>query len=772
MFCVERLRLTILVLAVGTAVAAAQAEEPPRYWALLRDGAQVTGSSLQNGNSWDDNVTLGGRRLFEAGNPVRVLCDRKPVSSPALSCVLLANGDVLPGRVRQFLPASADGDVPGRLLVSLETPLCTRNPAGLAIRADCVLRIVAVQTGTAAREPGTLIFTDGRTMTATAVRWADQGVKALTEAGIVTAPLDEIADLSVPKVDLMAAVSDDRSYPPLDPRSLIARLETADGATLTYCREMSRVALIHPDRKFKPRAPRKGTSEPVDYLHVQPSWALEPILVPVETICRQGFRSRSEVPLSLLPAQLLKQQAALHAWPWCRNRSVRGEVLRSGRITADLGVGTHSYSELAFDLPPGAKEFSTLVGIDASVGDGGCATCKIYQDKVAGKPLFSGEFLRGGAEPVRAGPFALGNAKRLVLVTDFADQNRPAGAFPLDIGDHIDWLLPMLTIDDSSGSRPELLRRFVPGWLAWNLEPGDAERVAVAPSWDDARDRWVPMVRITGGQPVTLTRSLACHPYASDVLELMLAPAEESVAGRISLRVEGKPLAPAAEEYLTERHVKELPRARPGLYRRPQPNGVFLFWDLQEYRGQTIQLALSIAPAKDSETILWHQCALKGAIANLPPDGQPLVPDVPLTSLKPLSTSSLKERLEPTASRLPAPGKWSWPIRFLGQRFESGYGMLRNSSVTFTVDPSYQRFVAVVGSCAHLGGPFQVLLDDKVAWDGGMLDALAQAVQMSVDIPPGTKKLTLRLGEDGHSAACGAWVSAGFVKAEPGESKG
>jgi len=761
----------ILVLAAGTAVAAARAEEPPRYWAMLRDGAQVTGSSLQNGNWWDENVTLGGRRLFDAGNPVRVLCDRKLVSSPAVSYVLLASGDVLPGRVRQFLPAPADGDVPGRLLVSLEPPLYTRNPAGLAIRADRVLRIVAARTGTAEREPGMLIFTDGRTMTATAIRWADQGVKALTEAGIVTAQFDEIAELSVPKVDVMAALSDDRFYPPLDPRGLVARLETVDGATLTYCREMSRVALIHPDRKYKPRSPRKGASEPVDYLHVQPSWALDPILVPVETVCRQGFRGRNEVPLSLLPAQVLKQQAALHAWPWCRNRSVRGEVLQSGRITADLGLGTHSYSEIAFDLPPGAKEFSTLVGIDASVGDGGCATCKIYQDKVAGKPLFASEFLRGGAEPVRAGPLALGSAKRLVLVTDFADQNRPAGAFPLDIGDHIDWLLPMVTMDDSGGSRPELLRSFVPGWLAWNLEPGEAERVAAVPAWDDARDRWLPMVRITGGQPVTLTRSLSCRPYVNDVLELMLAPAEESVAERISVRVDDKPLATAAQEYLTERYVKESPRGRPALYRRPQLSGMLLYWDLQEYRGRTIQLALSIAPAKNSETILWHQCALKGAIANLPPDGQPLVPDVPLTSLKPLSASSVKERMEPTPSRLPAPGKWSWPIRFLGQRFENGYGMLRNSSVTFAVEPSYQRFVAVVGSCAHLAGPFQVLLDDKVAWDGGVLDSLSQAVQMSVDIPPGTKKLTLRLGEDGHSGASGAWVSAGFLKAAADDGK-
>ena len=644
MLPVARLRLTILLLAAGAARAFAQAEEPPRYWALLRDGTQVTGSSLQNGNWWDDKVTLGGRRLFDAGNPVRVLCDRKLASSAAACYVLLANGDVLPGRVRQFLPASADGDVPGRLLVSLEPPLCTRNPAGLAIRADRVLRIVTVRTGTAAREPGTLIFTDGRTITATAIRWADQGAKALAEAGIVSAPFEEIADLSVPKVDVMAALSDDRFYPPLDPRSLIARLETTDGAALTYCRELSRVALFPPDRKFiKIRSPRKGIAEPLDYLHVQPSWALDPILVPVETICRQGFRSRNEVPLSVLPAQLLKQQAALHAWPWCRNRSVRGEVLESGRITADLGVGTHSYSEIAFDLPPQAKEFTTLVGLDRSVDGGACVVCKIFPNQVAGKPLFNSGFLRGATEPIPVGPLDVEGAKRLVLVTEFGDEGRPQAAYPLDIGDHVDWLMPFVTLDENAGKRLESLQRFVPGWQNWNLDPVEAAEVNVAPYWDDARERWLPVVRLVDGKQLTLKRALSSVTHANDIVELRLAHGEESPPA-IELRVNGTPLEPVVHEQAVANRVAPGPRKEEsgkgtGAGDDPprdknagdiaakdqlaQYKDLTVRWNVQSYRGRAVQLVLNVPFDRHRRGLVWHECIVKSAIADLPPGGHP-----------------------------------------------------------------------------------------------------------------------------------------------------
>jgi hypothetical protein len=106
------------------------------------------------------------------------------------------------------------------------------------------------------------------------------------------------------------------------------------------------------------------------------------------------------------------------------------------------------------------------------------------------------------------------------------------------------------------------------------------------------------------------------------------------------------------------------------------------------------------------------------------------------------------------------------PIRFLGRTFAGGYGMMHASGVSFAVEPAYRRFVAVVGCCENRAGPFEVLLDDQVAWSAAMLDASEPALQISVDIPPGAKKLTLRVGDDGALGAACAWANAGFMKGE------
>lgn len=458
-----RIRRFLLALAFAAIAGIARADDPIRFWALFRDDTQVSAANFEDGHWWDDAATLDGRRLFDPANPVRMLCDLRLGYSPAENYIRLANGDVLPGRVVQFLPASTEDGLPPRLLVALNYPLHTTDPAGLTIRADRVERIVAAATDTPAREPGTLVFADGRKLRVTAVRWAEGGIKALGEAGVVAAQFDELADLHLPKIDVAAALADDRFA--ANPQGLIGRLEASEGATLTYRRESSRVALLQPKplpkgkSRYVPRIhKRKGTSDPIEYLHVQPSWALSPVLVPVETICRQSFRARNEVPLSLLPAEVLQQQSGLHTWSWRRNRDVRGGVLRSGRIAADLGAGTHSYCAIAFDLPPGAKEFTTLVGIDAGVGENACAAGKVYRDKVGGKPLWAADVLRGDEEPVRVGPLDVSKAKRLVLVADFAPQKRLDGAYPFDIGDHVNWLLPMLTLEENDVKRAASLR--------------------------------------------------------------------------------------------------------------------------------------------------------------------------------------------------------------------------------------------------------------------------------------------------------------------------
>ncbi len=432
----------IIVAAVTAARAPVRAEE--QYWALFRDGSIVTANEIRGGDPFGNVATLAGRRLFGVANSLAVLRDNTLRWSPAGPCVMMANGDVVPGKVLRFLPASPSSRLPPRLLISPHRSMKASDPNGLAVRADRVLRIVSTGDPPARPDPGALVFADGRTATASALHWSGQGIRALTDTGILTARFDELADLAVEGVDVIAAVLADSRHLPTDRPSLIGRLETVDGAVLTYRRTTARVTVA----ETAGRQARRRTAEPKRTLHLKPSWALGAITVPVERVWQRSYRAANEVPLSLLPATVLKQRSGLHHWPWRRNRNVRGEILQSGPLTVGLGVGTHPYSEIAFELPPGARRFITLVGLDHVVGEAGCARVMVYRDAVAGEPLFSSGFLRGAETPVLIGPLDVTHARHLILVTESAHDDRPPGADPLDIGDHVDWLMPMVFLEN------------------------------------------------------------------------------------------------------------------------------------------------------------------------------------------------------------------------------------------------------------------------------------------------------------------------------------
>jgi hypothetical protein len=632
-------RITIIaVLALGTT--APRADGADRFCALFYDGSQVTGAKVDGGGWWSDGASLRGRRLFGTGNPVRMLQDTTLSPSRKSAHVVFANGDVLPGEVVRFLPPSPEDNLPGRLLVSLTPPLVTADPRGLEVRADRVLRLIVAGDGRASSPPGTLVPAHRAKATAAAVHWTEEGVKALTQDGVLTVSFREIADLHVPKVGVMAAVLDDGLYPPLGPDAVLGRLETVDGAVLTYHREMTLLAVS--------QTPSKGgnASRGIAYLHLQPSWSLAPILVPVESVWRQSFRAAREVPLSLLPATVLKEKAGFHQWPWRRNQNVEGGPLWSGHFTVDLGVGAHSYCEIAFQLPPRAQEFTTLLGLDRSVSRGACAVCKIYADEVVGKPLFASRFLRGGQEPVPVGPLRVADAKCLVLVTEFGDEGGPPDADPLDIGDHVDWLMPFVTFEESAADRLDSLKRFLPGWEEWNIASADVGQVSVLPYWDASHERWLPIVRVTDGKPLTLTRTVSGVSDADQSVEFVFAHAEQAPPPAVELRVDSTRLEPVVEVHHADGNVEAAPMANQpaegmgpaessGLGQKSRQNDArpkyetrTFHWDLQKSRRRAAQLALTISFDKNPLGLQWHGLTLKSAARTLPSDGRRIPPDV------------------------------------------------------------------------------------------------------------------------------------------------
>jgi hypothetical protein len=414
----------------------------------------------------------------------------------------------------------------------------------------------------------------------------------------------------------------------LRPDAVIGRLETVEGAALTYHREMTLLATS------KTASARGGGSPPEPYLLVWPNWSLGVILVPIDSIWRQSFRSACEVPLSELPATVLKEKIGIHRWPWRRNQNVAGGTLSSGRIAVDLGVGMHSYCEVAFELPPQASQFTTLVGLDRCVGERACATCKIYQGQVAGKPLFASPFLRGSQQPIPVGPLPVAGTRRLVLVAEWAGEARPPGTYPLDIGSNVNWLMPFVTVEEDSTSRWESLQRFVPGWRTWSLDPADVARVTITPYWDERRECWLPAVSAAGTKPLTISRKLPAISAANDLVELIFARPKDAPVPVIELRVDGARLEPATQEHDEPSGVEPgpLPKeaAKPATLAGPRHTGRpanhsgatetpqsywvrTMRWNLQAFHEQAVQLTLSISLDQQPQGLVWRDFAVKSA---------------------------------------------------------------------------------------------------------------------------------------------------------------
>ena len=106
------------------------------------------------------------------------------------------------------------------------------------------------------------------------------------------------------------------------------------------------------------------------------------------------------------------------------------------------------------------------------------------------------------------------------------------------------------------------------------------------------------------------------------------------------------------------------------------------------------------------------------------------------------------------------------PLSILGWRFDTGLGMPTGSEITYKLDPSWRRFVALIGLADgwHAVGPYEILLDGQTHWrtkDPETFDRNTPGRQIDVAIPKGHKTITLKLhGQESY----GAWAAAGFLR--------
>ena len=82
----------------------------------------------------------------------------------------------------------------------------------------------------------------------------------------------------------------------------------------------------------------------------------------------------------------------------------------------------------------------------------GCLVLDIRMPGLGGLELQEELLKRGNTLPVI---FITGHGD-VPMAVDAMHQNRPAGADPFDIRDHVDWLLPLITVDLAAIGRPPL----------------------------------------------------------------------------------------------------------------------------------------------------------------------------------------------------------------------------------------------------------------------------------------------------------------------------
>ena len=656
--------------------------ETRRYTAMLRDGSQLFGEKL---DKIDQSVaTLDGKPLFQKENPLRFLRDRTRVARLQNARIDLTNGDVLPGTVVEWVAQSLDG-TPAHFVVEPsfgDFVSSADRRHRVRIRQSCVKRIIAGRGRLQRFHPGLVRLTDGRRVIARAVRFRPSGARVLTADGVLNSTFEELAELHLLNVNVMEAVTGEARWAMMYPSQMLVRLQTTNGAALTFPQSMV-------TRDFQPerRTRQDSRGHKVTLFGVQPSWSLDALSVPDDSVVSRSYRNYDEVPLSLLPVRMVKHVYALHRWPWRRNESVTGGPLTSGDLQADLGLGTHSFTALTFDLPSGATELTSHVGLDRSVGDGGCVECRIHRGLTDGPPIWKSEFLRGSDAPRVVGPLSLGGAKQLTLVTDFGHEGRPEGTDPYDIRDHVNWIFPTVRIEGDAERRDDLAF-WIPPLKSWQIDRARKQQLVIRPVWNQSLERWEMALLLRSDEKLNKQDALEFRQRVRVSLLNAWLPvaARHDGSGKasyeIGVTVDGKPYGSTMNGDLS------LEKARAKADSR--------VWVLHEYADREVDVAVRLQPLgekrEDYAAVLFDEMSLQPLIRGLS-SRQPLKPDVALTSLSPISHTIEHESVRLADGRM-TDGR---PLTIRGYPMAAGFAAPVGTQITYRLDPAWRRFVAVIG---------------------------------------------------------------------------
>lgn len=587
----QRFVIPLLTLALLPSSRADAAD--PKYVGVTADGTRLPGEFA----NWQDpgqQPTLGGRALFDAGNPYRwVLDTAAPPPSVPDSYVEFASGDRIPG----IVVTARDGSqgrverLPPHLVIKPELSFSPTDSPDDVVRvtSEWVQRVVW-QKAVSDYRPGTLFLRDGRALTFRSLRWSETGVTLLINDAVQNLPFADLAEVHLPRRDPWDAWFEPLAVLCPDGAGRLIQVETVDGLRATTSTE-----------RFRPQV--RGDRNKLEGWTqiVQPAWSLDPLWVKFRSIRSWRFHAPHQVPLdNLIPAAVKQESYFAASIRWQRDRSVQGQTLDVAATPFPGGFGVQARNELSFDLHPAVRTFRTRVGLDQAAGDGGCAQALIFLETDQRRPLFQSQTLVGSKTVVDSGSQSLaltpGKPAKLVLVADPMLQGRPAGTDPFDVRDFVDWLQPELELDPAA-VKSELRQRSlarVAALAGWSMSPADLEHVKLVNHWDESNPR-DPRFRVLVSADLPFVAASTRMRIGRSQRWLSVSatrPPTKTTPVRVQVRIEGQALG--------EFEVPANPS--PAI-----PDPVLI--PIETFQGKTVQVEMIQIPEKSDGAVDWRGVA-------------------------------------------------------------------------------------------------------------------------------------------------------------------